>query len=142
MRLDLTEAEEQASLLENPLSNGALLLDLSCLWIRATTSVMPASCSNRTNAFSADAMWKAPQTIPGAMKTVASALHALGLAGPPQADVGHHVLQQDASIVEAVVQGNMQAVWGIISQVMVSLKRAHNILSSGKHRWSQVYDAQ
>lgn len=142
VRLQLTELEEQASLLENPLSNGALLLDLCCLWLRVSSSAMPGNCNNKKDVFSDDAMWKAPQTVPEARIAIASALQALGLAVPSQVDVGYPVLQQGTSVVEAVVQGNMQVIWGIICQVMMSLTRADNELHSGKHRQSLVYLSQ
>lgn len=133
MRLGLTESEEQACLLENPLSNGALLIDLSRIWLRAVGFKSSEDCHVRSLALRDGAAWKSPQTVSGARTAIVSAMHAFG-SGLSDEPAAHRALQIDTCVVEAILQGNMQVVWGVVSVVMTSLTRAHNVSHSGMLR--------
>lgn len=126
MRLDLTESEERAGPLRNPLTNGALLLDLALLSSRTHRSFTLSRNIGMADKLLHKPPWKSPQSVSTARRHVATALQTLGLIRLAT-EHGH----QGMSVIEAVLQGNMQVVWGIVRHVMTALGQPDNAMPQG-----------
>ena len=153
LRLEVSEAEEAAPLLQNPLRNGTLLRDLARTLRQRAGGVRDRAAGG--------APARLPRTLGQARIVVAGALRALGMHAPhcrssasdelttqqrrvsshdgapdTPSEAGHTLTYEERFhlTVESMLCGSHRTIWGIIGHVRVTTdrERAHGTFQSSR----------